>query len=154
MCSHRRALTVLATPNQVTTAAKPSDCYLGLLYTMEDVSVYGYITPLKVKIVLTLALTDGVVKDIEVINVSDLYLRLAEPLDSNLTTLMQQIFKALHMAYYAAASNPFLKHNSSLDAANDASTLHLVGSMKWKGFRRRVDRIAELVCTVEPTAVN
>ena len=36
---------------------------------MEDVAVYGYITPLKVKIVLALALTDSVVKDADIINV-------------------------------------------------------------------------------------
>jgi hypothetical protein len=33
---------------------------------MEDVAVYGYITPLKVKIVLALALSDSVVKDLEI----------------------------------------------------------------------------------------
>jgi hypothetical protein len=37
---------------------------------MEDVAVYGYITPLKVKIVLTLALTDSFVKDLDIITVS------------------------------------------------------------------------------------
>lgn len=36
---------------------------------MEDVAVYGYITPLKVKIVLALALSDFVVKDVEIIMV-------------------------------------------------------------------------------------
>ena len=33
---------------------------------MEDVAVYGYITPLKVKIIMTLALTDSVVRDADV----------------------------------------------------------------------------------------
>ena len=33
---------------------------------MEDVAVYGYMTPLKVKIVLALALLDNVVRDAEV----------------------------------------------------------------------------------------
>lgn len=33
---------------------------------MEDVAVYGYITPLKVKIVIALALTDSVVRDVEI----------------------------------------------------------------------------------------
>jgi hypothetical protein len=33
---------------------------------MEDVAVYGYITPLKVKIVLALALSDSVVRDLEI----------------------------------------------------------------------------------------
>ena len=50
-------------------SGKLADCYLGLLYSLEDVAVYGYITPLKVKIVLALALSDSVVKDVEVIMV-------------------------------------------------------------------------------------
>ena len=33
---------------------------------MEDVAVYGYMTPLKVKIVLALALSDNVVRDAEI----------------------------------------------------------------------------------------
>lgn len=45
---------------------KSTECYLGLLYAMEDVAVYGYMTPLKVKIVLALALSDNVVRDAEV----------------------------------------------------------------------------------------
>jgi hypothetical protein len=32
---------------------------------MEDVAVYGYITPLKVKIVIALSLSDFVVRDAE-----------------------------------------------------------------------------------------
>jgi hypothetical protein len=38
---------------------------------MEDVAVYGYITPLKVKIVLALALSDSVVKDLEITMVNE-----------------------------------------------------------------------------------
>ena len=49
---------------------KSNECYLGLLYAMEDVAVYGYITPLKVKIVLALALSDGVVRDVEIATVT------------------------------------------------------------------------------------
>lgn len=37
---------------------------------MDDIAAYGYITPLKVKIVLALPLTDSVVRDEEVIMVS------------------------------------------------------------------------------------
>ena len=33
---------------------------------MEDVAVYGYITPLKMKVVLALALSDSVVRDADV----------------------------------------------------------------------------------------
>ena len=36
---------------------------------MEDVAVYGYITPLKVKIVLALGLTDSVIRDADIIMV-------------------------------------------------------------------------------------
>ena len=51
-------------------AGKSCDCYLGLLFTMEDVAVYGYITPLKIKIIVAIQLSDSVVKDIEIIAVS------------------------------------------------------------------------------------
>ena len=51
------------------TGTKSTECYLGLLYAMEDVAVYGYITPLKVKIVLALALSDTVVRDVEIVTV-------------------------------------------------------------------------------------
>lgn len=51
---------------EVNAAGKSTECYLGLLYAMEDVAVYGYITPLKVKIVLALSLSDSVVRDVEV----------------------------------------------------------------------------------------
>ncbi|KAK2466186.1 hypothetical protein APHAL10511_001828 [Amanita phalloides] len=108
---------------RVTSAGKSADCYLGLLYAMEDVAVYGYITPLKVKIIIAFAMTDTIIKDAEV----------------NL------IFKALHMAYYSAISNPFLK----LDVPPDASHAHApylqVGSSKWKAFRQRVDEISRVV---------
>ena len=36
---------------------------------MEDVAVYGYITPLKVKIVIALPLSDMVVRDTDVVTV-------------------------------------------------------------------------------------
>ncbi|KAG5646621.1 hypothetical protein DXG03_002925 [Asterophora parasitica] len=106
---------------RVNAAGKATECYLGLLYAMEDVAVYGYITPLKVKIVLALALSDSVVKDVEI----------------------TMIFKALHMAYYSAISNPFLKLNPPTDAAHDQSYL-LVGSPRWKNFRLRVDEISRV----------
>jgi trafficking protein particle complex subunit 2 len=55
----------------VNSSSRATDCYLGLLYAMEDVAVYGYITPLKVKIVLALALSDSVVKDLEITMVNE-----------------------------------------------------------------------------------
>jgi hypothetical protein len=55
---------------QVTANPKNTEPYLGLLYTMDDVAVYGYITASKMKIILALSLSDTVVKDVEVVNVS------------------------------------------------------------------------------------
>ncbi|KAF9247102.1 Sedlin, N-terminal conserved region-domain-containing protein [Melanogaster broomeanus] len=98
---------------------KSTDCYLGLLYAMDEVAAYGYVTPLKVKIVLALPLTDSVVRDAEVI----------------------MTFKALHMAFYQAVSNPFLKLEASSESPNDQFSYLAVGSAKWKTFRRRVDDI-------------
>ena len=48
---------------------------MNLLYTMEDVAVYGYMTPLKVKIIVALALTDAVVRDADVLTVRTFSLR-------------------------------------------------------------------------------
>ncbi|KAF9075852.1 Sedlin [Rhodocollybia butyracea] len=102
-------------------STKSSDCYLGLLYSMEDVAIYGYITPLKVKIVIALALSDSVVRDMEI----------------------NMIFKALHMAYYSAISNPFLTLEES--SGHDSSRSLLAGSPKWKNLRSRIDEIARIV---------
>ncbi|KAF7332144.1 hypothetical protein MKEN_00095400 [Mycena kentingensis (nom. inval.)] len=101
-------------------ATAGSDCYLGLLYTIEDVAVYGYQTPLKMKMVLAIALSDAVVRDVEVTH----------------------IFKSLHMSYYSAISNPFLKLDASPDATNEHA---IVGNPKWKNFRRRIDEICSVV---------
>ena len=53
-----------------------------------------------------------------------------------------QIFKALHLAYYRSAANPFLKLNLAPDAAGDHGALLLAGGTRWKAFRRRVDDVA------------
>ena len=45
---------------------------------MEDVAVYGYITPLKTKIVLALGLTDSVIRDADII-MARLLSTLSEP---------------------------------------------------------------------------
>ncbi|KAF8890686.1 Sedlin, N-terminal conserved region-domain-containing protein [Infundibulicybe gibba] len=103
----------------------------GLLYAMEDVAVYGYITPLKVKIVIALALSDSVVRDAEV----------------------NMIFKALHMAYYSAISNPFLRLDSPTDTVSNDHPYLLAGSAKYKTFRRRVDDISRVVAIIIRSAL-
>jgi hypothetical protein len=54
---------------EANSSTKSTECYLGLLYAIEDVAVYGYMTPLKVKIVLALGLSDTVVRDVEIATV-------------------------------------------------------------------------------------
>lgn len=98
----------------------PAESYLGFLYALEEVAVYGYVTPLKLKIVLALSLSDAVVRDADVIS----------------------IFKALHWAYYRAAANPFLKLDTPLDAPTSIDHALVVGSPQWASFRRRVDEVA------------
>ena len=55
-------------PVAAANASKSTECYLGLLY-VEDVAVYGYMTPLKVKIIIALELSDAVVRDADVVAV-------------------------------------------------------------------------------------
>ncbi|KAI0326654.1 Sedlin [Cubamyces sp. BRFM 1775] len=107
-------------------ASKSTECYLNLLYTMEDVAVYGYMTPLKVKIIVALALTDAVVRDADVLT----------------------IFRALHTAYRQSVANPFLRLNAPIDGYNDHAVLLAAGSPKWKAFRKRVDDIGKAVGAV------
>lgn len=49
--------------------SKFMDCYLGLLFIMDEVAVYGYVTPTRLKIILALELADAVVRDADVISV-------------------------------------------------------------------------------------
>jgi hypothetical protein len=69
-CSLKCAIRQSSLLQSVAAAGKECECYLGLLFAMEDVAVYGYVTPLKVKIIVALPLSDAVVKDAEIIMVS------------------------------------------------------------------------------------
>jgi hypothetical protein len=131
--------------------AKSTECYLGFLFAMEDVAVYGYITPLKMRIVLALALSDSFIRDADIVTV-----RWIVPGQFAPKSLQKapQIFKALHMAYYASISNPFLRLDAVSDPASDQSPLLLVGRTKWKGFVRRVDDISRLLGAASSTAVS
>ncbi|KAI0773422.1 trafficking protein particle complex 2 [Irpex lacteus] len=99
-------------------ANKSTECYLGLLY-VEDVAVYGYMTPLKVKIIIALELTDSVVRDADVI----------------------AIFKSLHTAYRRSIANPFLRLTAPVDSGTDHAILVNAGHSQWKAFKRRVDEV-------------
>jgi len=111
------------------TATKSTECYLGLLY-VEDVAVYGFMTPLKVKIIIALELSDQVVRESDII----------------------AIFKALHTAYRKSIANPFLKLNAPTENATDHSTIVYAGSPRWKAFRQRVDEIGKAVSSGVPVS--
>ncbi|RIB16515.1 Sedlin [Gigaspora rosea] len=48
---------------RVSTSPEASDTYLGLLYAMEDLAVYGYLTNTRVKFVVVLSVPDAVIKN-------------------------------------------------------------------------------------------
>ncbi|KAJ3159127.1 Trafficking protein particle complex subunit 2-like protein [Geranomyces michiganensis] len=64
---------------------KHADQYLGLLYALEELAVFGYITNTRVKFIVVTSLTDAAIKDQE----------------------MKALFRKIHNAYVALVSNPF-----------------------------------------------
>lgn len=72
------------------TQSKYNDSYLGLLYIMEDLAVYGYLTNTKIKIIIILTISINPVKDME----------------------MKQIFRKVHNVYSNLISNPFYDPDS------------------------------------------
>ncbi|PVG04369.1 Sedlin [Serendipita vermifera] len=99
---------------------KATECFVGMLFILEDVCVYGYITPTRVKMVVALDQTDHFIKDEDVI----------------------LIFKALHGAYHAATSNPFLQLSSQLrDPKTEQITQIMGANKKWNSLQTRVDQI-------------
>jgi len=90
---------------------------------MEDLAVYGWIAPSKLKIVLALALTDAVIRDQDIV----------------------MIFKALHLAYHQSLCNPFLRLNVPLDGSADPTPLLIAGNARWNSLTKRVDAIGKAV---------
>ncbi|BEJ16085.1 hypothetical protein CspHIS471_0506900 [Cutaneotrichosporon sp. HIS471] len=73
---------------------RPADSYLGLLFCMEDMAFYGFQTPTKLRMVLSVALVDAAVKDSDVV----------------------AIFRAVHQLLLRAVNNPFLSLPASFTA--------------------------------------
>ncbi|TPX35887.1 hypothetical protein SmJEL517_g01806 [Synchytrium microbalum] len=71
--------------------SKLTDLYLGLLYSMEDYSVYGYVTNTRVKFLIVIQLADFAVKDVE----------------------LKNIFRKIHQAYVNLILNPFYDPESN-----------------------------------------
>ncbi|CAE6397784.1 unnamed protein product [Rhizoctonia solani] len=124
---HYVAHTSLDVIDERVAAIKSGDCYLGLLHTMEDLAVYGYITPTRVKIILALALADYVVRDADVVN----------------------IFRTLHTAYAAALSNPFYR----LSAQSDLKAPTIETQAGKNNLGKRVDEIVRVIGTI-PVATD
>ncbi|KAI9483105.1 MAG: trafficking protein particle complex 2-like protein [Benjaminiella poitrasii] len=70
---------------RVSNGPKNLDLYLGLLYAMEDLAVYGYITNTRVKLVVVVSVTDGIIRDAD----------------------MKSLFRKIHSAYVSNVCNPF-----------------------------------------------
>ncbi|KAL1411274.1 hypothetical protein Q8F55_002225 [Vanrija albida] len=73
---------------------RPADSYLGLLFCMEDMAFYGFQTPTKLRLVLSVALVDAAIKDADVV----------------------AIFRAVHQEIIRAIHNPFLSLPPSFSA--------------------------------------
>ncbi|WWD15808.1 hypothetical protein CI109_100232 [Kwoniella shandongensis] len=76
------------------TPTKPADSYLGLLFCMEDMAFYGFQTTTKLRMVLSIALVDAMIKDADIV----------------------AIFRAVHHLLLSATNNPFLSLPSTFHA--------------------------------------
>ncbi|KAI9345333.1 Sedlin, N-terminal conserved region-domain-containing protein [Obelidium mucronatum] len=75
---------------RVAPGSKNMDLYLGLLYCLEDLAVYGFMTNTKIKFVIVISMTDSSIKDIE----------------------MKNLFRRIHNQYIALVNNPFYELES------------------------------------------
>ncbi|KAG0004857.1 hypothetical protein BGZ80_008916 [Entomortierella chlamydospora] len=71
-------------------AMKAQDMYLGALFSMEDLSVYGYMTNTKIKFITVLTVPDVIIKDLD----------------------MKNVFRRIHVAYTNLTCNPFYEIDS------------------------------------------
>ncbi|KAJ3109611.1 Trafficking protein particle complex subunit 2-like protein [Phlyctochytrium planicorne] len=76
---------------RVSPGAKHSDLYLGLLFAMEDIAVFGYMTNTKIKFIVVVSITESSIKDIE----------------------MKNLFRRIHNAYINLVANPFWDPDSA-----------------------------------------
>ncbi|KAJ1926298.1 hypothetical protein IWQ60_003918 [Tieghemiomyces parasiticus] len=91
----------------VAPGVKSLDMYLGLLQTVGDLAVYGYVTNTRIKVVVVITIPETIVKDIE----------------------MRGILREIHAAYIALASNPFyeIDNTKPLASRNFDSFIEVIG---------------------------
>ncbi|ORZ11135.1 Sedlin [Absidia repens] len=92
---------------RVTNGPKQHELYLGLLYAMEDLAVYGYMTNTKVKFVVVVSVTDGVIRDAD----------------------MKAIFNKIHQAYVSNVCNPFYTMDSQNTTLASPQFLHAIDAI-------------------------
>ncbi|RGB34131.1 Sedlin [Rhizophagus diaphanus] len=92
--------------------SEAADTYLGLLYAMEDLDVYGYITNTRVKFVVVLSVTDAIKN-----------------------TDMKNLFKRIHNAYINQVCNPFynLDGKKSIVSKRFVAAIDAIGAMPSDG---------------------
>ncbi|WWC69571.1 uncharacterized protein I206_103514 [Kwoniella pini CBS 10737] len=76
------------------TPTKPAESYLGLLFCMEDMAFYGFQTITKLRMVLSIALVDAMIKDSDIV----------------------AIFRSIHNLLLKTITNPFLSLSNSFQA--------------------------------------
>lgn len=79
------ALDVMDERSGASSSRTNAEQYLGLLYTLEDLAVYGFQTCTRLRFLIMLSLTDHAVRDID----------------------MLTLFKAVYMSYLKYSANPF-----------------------------------------------
>jgi len=131
---HYVAHTALDVIEERLTSVKSMDCFLGLLYVMEDasVAVYGYQTPSRVKLVLAIVQADTFNRDADII----------------------MVFKAMHMAYQRTLCNPFLRLKSSYDHTTEQIEHLMLTGDKWKPLKTQLDTIARVTFPSTNTSIE
>ncbi|KAJ1961528.1 hypothetical protein IWQ62_003835 [Dispira parvispora] len=92
---------------KISGGAKTPDMFLGLLQTVGDLAVYGYITNTHIKFIVVITIPEIIVKDID----------------------MRNIFRDVHAAFIALASNPFYEIDTTkpVVSRNFNSFIEMIG---------------------------
>nr|KAJ3421370.1 Trafficking protein particle complex subunit 2-like protein [Polyrhizophydium stewartii] len=109
---------------RVAPGTRSFDLYLGLLYVMEDLAVFGYMTNTRIKFVLMVSATDAAIKDQEI----------------------KAIFRKIHAVYVDLQLDPFWDP----EAAQMISNQNALGALDGMLFMPRDARLPRLLALLEP----
>ncbi|KAJ2004717.1 hypothetical protein GGI02_000469 [Coemansia sp. RSA 2322] len=85
-------------------SSKSNDLFLGLLQTVEELSVYGYVLNTGVRIILVLSVPESMVR----------------------SSSVREMFQQIHAAYIAMVCNPF---NEELDGLSNAKFESIISEL-------------------------